>query len=87
MFFTSSGRQVSHVTIFLGENKFIHAPRTGRRISIETLNRYWRQKFVKGKKFPNMDYLENRYLVLPLHHKVTVSDAKHISSLVNKYVK
>ena len=45
------------------------------------------KKFVKGKKFPNMDYLENRYLVLPLHHKVTVSDAKHISSLVNKYVK
>ncbi len=45
------------------------------------------RKFVRGKKFPNMDYLENRYLVLPLHHKVTVSDAKHISSLVNKYVK
>ena len=51
MFFTSSGRQVSHVSIFLGENKFIHAPRTGRRISIETLNRYWKQKFVKGKTY------------------------------------
>ena len=51
MFFTSSGRQVSHVTIFLGENKFIHAPRRGRRISVETLNRYWKQKFVKGKTY------------------------------------
>ena len=45
------------------------------------------KKFVKGKKFPNMDYLENRYLVLPLHHKVSVADARYISSLVKKYAK
>ena len=45
------------------------------------------KNYVKGKKFPNMDYLENRYLVLPLHHKVSVQDAKYISELVNKYAK
>ena len=45
------------------------------------------KKFVKGKKFPNMDYLENRYLVLPLHHKVTVKDARYICKLINKYAK
>ncbi len=45
------------------------------------------KKFVKGKKFPNMDYLENKYLVLPLHHKVTVQTAKYISKLINKYAK
>lgn len=45
------------------------------------------KRFVKGKKFPNMDYLENRYLVLPLHHKVSVKDAKYISKLINKYAK
>ena len=45
------------------------------------------KKYVKGKKFPNMDYLENRYLVLPLHHKVTTKDAKFISKLVNKFAK
>ncbi len=45
------------------------------------------KKYVKGKKFPNMDYLENRYLVLPLHHKVSVKDAKYICKLINKYVK
>jgi perosamine synthetase len=45
------------------------------------------KKFVKGKKFPNMDYLENKYLVLPLHHKVSISDAKYISSLIRKYAK
>ena len=45
------------------------------------------KKYVKGKKFPNMDYLENRYLVLPLHHKVTTKDEKFISKLVNKFAK
>ena len=45
------------------------------------------KKFVKGKKFPNMDYLENRYLVLPLHHKVSINDAKYISNLIKKYAK
>ncbi len=45
------------------------------------------KKYTKGKKFPNMDYLENRYLVLPLHHKVSIKDAKYISGLVNKYAK
>ena len=44
-------------------------------------------KICKRKEFPNMDYLENRYLVLPLHHKVSVKDAKYISKLVNKYAK
>ena len=43
------------------------------------------KKFVKGKKFPNMDYLENKYLVLPLHHKVSIKDAKFISSIIKKY--
>ena len=42
---------------------------------------------LKGKKFPNMDYLENKYLVLPIHHKVSVKDARYISKLINKYAK
>ncbi len=79
-------------TINIGNKDFVQ--KKLREHNIETNQVHFRndkysifKKFVKGKKFPNMDYLENRYLVLPLHHKVTVSDAKHISSLVNKYVK
>ena len=45
------------------------------------------KKFVKNKKFPNMDFLENKYLVLPLHHKVSVKDAKYISAIIKKYAK
>ena len=45
------------------------------------------KKFVKGKKFPNMDYLENRYLVLPLHHKVSVQNVKYICKVINRFAK
>ena len=51
MFFSHNGRQIQHVGIYIDENHFIHAPRTGRRISIDELGRYWRQKFVKGKTY------------------------------------
>ena len=36
------------------------------------------KKFVKNKKFPNMDFIENKYLVLPIHPKVSHSAAKYI---------
>jgi len=64
-----------------------------REYSIETNQVHFRndrysifKKFVKNKKFTNMDFLENRYLVLPLHHRVTVSKAQYICKLINKFV-
>jgi perosamine synthetase len=42
------------------------------------------KKFAKNNKFKNMDYLENRYLVLPLHHKLKLSDVDYISDIVIK---
>ena len=44
-------------------------------------------KFVKNKKFKNMDKVENKYLVLPIHTKMAVSDAFRISTLINKIIK
>tara|TARA_B100001121_G_scaffold244599_1_gene219356 strand:+ start:236 stop:1378 length:1143 start_codon:yes stop_codon:yes gene_type:complete len=44
------------------------------------------KKFVKGKKYPNMDYAENKYLAIPVHHKVSFSKAKYIADLINKIV-
>ena len=44
------------------------------------------KKFVKGKKYPNMDYAENKYLAIPVHHKVSVQKAKYIANLINKIV-
>ena len=40
----------------------------------------------KGKKFPNMDYAENKYLALPVHHKISKQKAKYIANFINKIV-
>ena len=42
------------------------------------------KKFAKNKKFKNMDYLEDKYLVLPLHHKLKIRDIDYICNIVNK---
>ena len=44
-------------------------------------------RFVKNKKFKNMDKIENKYLVLPIHTKMTAADAFKISNLINKIIK
>lgn len=38
--------RVNHVGIYLGGGKFIHAPRKGKRVSVTSLNKYWRRKAV-----------------------------------------
>lgn len=44
------------------------------------------KNFVKGKKFPNMDFAENKYLAIPVHHKVSTQKAKYIADIINKIV-
>ena len=41
------------------------------------------KKFVNGKLFPNMDYVEDKYLVLPNHHKITEKKAKYIAQTID----
>lgn len=49
VFFRTEGFAVSHVGIYLGNGQFIHAPSTGRFVTIERLDRpYWRERFVRG---------------------------------------
>ena len=40
------------------------------------------KEFTDGKKFPNMDKVEDDYLVLPLHTKMTVEDAKRVWAVI-----
>ena len=42
------------------------------------------KNFIKNCKFPNMDAVENKYLVLPIHLKMNLSDAKYIANLINR---
>ncbi len=38
---TSSGY---HTAIYIGNNKFVHSPKTGAKIRVESLNSYWKPK-------------------------------------------
>jgi cell wall-associated NlpC family hydrolase len=40
------GKWVNHVGIYLGNNKFIHAPRRGRVVSVEKLTNFWKKRMV-----------------------------------------
>jgi dTDP-4-amino-4,6-dideoxygalactose transaminase len=42
------------------------------------------KNFVKNKRFPNMDFVEKKYLVLPVHTKMTIADAHYVANMVNK---
>ena len=51
LFFRIEGK-VSHVGVYLGENRFIHAPSSGKRVSIASLdNPYWKDRFTKAGRF------------------------------------
>lgn len=42
-----------HVGIYLGDNRFVHAPATGKRVRIEPLNGYWRRYYLGAGRFWN----------------------------------
>ena len=79
-------------TILLYKKDFLQ--KKLRKIGIETNQVHFRndrysifKKFVKNKKFKNMDYVEDKYLVLPIHTKMTLNDAKFIAKKINEFVK
>ncbi|MDD5391429.1 MAG: C40 family peptidase [Thiothrix sp.] len=52
VFFHTHGSRVSHVGIYLGNGKFVHAPRTGRAITTEALDGYWARKLIGFGRVP-----------------------------------
>lgn len=53
VFFKHNGRnRMGHVGIYIGNNRFIHAPRTGKSIRIDSLeNSYWNKSYFTAKRF------------------------------------
>jgi cell wall-associated NlpC family hydrolase len=46
VFFDTQRRPYSHVGIYVGEGKFVHAPKTGSRIQVENMElNYWRSRY------------------------------------------
>jgi hypothetical protein len=51
-FATKGGKRVTHVGMYVGRGKFIHAPRTGKTVRIASLsNSYWQKTYVGGKAY------------------------------------
>ena len=50
VFFGRRGR-VDHVGIYIGDGKFLHAPRTGRDVTVSTLSDgYWSTKYLEARR-------------------------------------
>lgn len=50
-FRTAGGSRISHVGMYIGNDRFIHAPRTGRNIEITSLSgHYWTSKYATARR-------------------------------------
>lgn len=46
VFFNTRGKRFSHVGIYLGNGKFVHAPRSGSKVRVEDMNiAYWKKRY------------------------------------------
>ncbi len=56
VFFSTSRGRISHVGLYIGNSRFIHAPRTGKSIEITSLgNKYWNSKYVTARRVKRYD--------------------------------
>jgi cell wall-associated NlpC family hydrolase len=51
LFFDQEGKKYSHVGIFIGDGRFVHAPSTGGKVRTDDLDaRYWQNHFVEARR-------------------------------------
>ncbi len=51
IFATRHGKQADHAGIFVGEGRFVHAPSSGGKVRLDTINDdYWQRSFLIGKR-------------------------------------
>ncbi|MDE2075787.1 MAG: C40 family peptidase [Burkholderiales bacterium] len=56
VFFNTLRHTFSHVGIYLGDNKFIHSPRTGESVRIEDIREaYWQKRFDGARRAPPLN--------------------------------
>lgn len=52
LFFDQEGKFSSHVGIYLGGNRFVHAPSRGKRVRVDSLNEpYWQKHLADARRF------------------------------------
>ncbi|MGB0135265.1 C40 family peptidase [Dokdonella sp.] len=51
VFFRTRGKRISHVGIYLEDGRFIHAPSSGKRVSVSSLSEpYWSRRYAGGRR-------------------------------------
>jgi cell wall-associated NlpC family hydrolase len=51
LFFHQEGKRNSHVAIYVGNNRFVHAPSSGKKVSTASLSdRYWSRHFSAARR-------------------------------------
>ncbi|WP_082162713.1 C40 family peptidase [Neisseria bacilliformis] len=56
VFFRTQRGRISHVGLYIGGNRFIHAPRTGKSIEITSLsNKYWNSRYALARRVKRYD--------------------------------
>lgn len=52
VFFDQDGKKNSHVGIYLGDGRFVHAPSSGKNVRTDRLDApYWRRHFTEARRF------------------------------------
>ena len=56
VFFNTMRQKFSHVGIYLGDNKFIHAPRAGEQVRVDDMRAaYWQRRFTGARRVGEED--------------------------------
>ncbi len=51
VFFDQEGKKSSHVGLYLGDGRFVHAPSTSGKVRVDGLDAaYWRKHFVEARR-------------------------------------
>ena len=51
LFFDQEGKKTSHVAIYLGDQRFVHAPSSGGRVRVDRLDSdYWARHFIEARR-------------------------------------
>jgi cell wall-associated NlpC family hydrolase len=77
VFFNTLARAYSHVAIYIGDGRFLHAPAHGGRVRIEALDdRYWRARFNGARRLIDADAQSLRAGDVPI--LITVRPARRL---------
>ena len=53
VFFNTRGARNSHVGVYLGNNEFVHAPRSGAVVRVEKISAYWDKRWNGARRLSN----------------------------------